>query len=63
MTAPQARPATCHGCVHYRRRFRISRPTTWCARYQQVRDTSCIDYKTKRSAIRAALNFWRASLK
>ena len=64
MTAPESnRPATCAGCIHSRRRFKTARPKAWCSKYKQLRDSSCIDYKTRPAAIKAALNFWRVSLK
>ena len=56
-------PQTCAGCVHARRRLKWSKPKTWCSRYKTLRNERCIDYRTIKRAVAAALNFWRASFK
>lgn len=50
---------TCAGCIHARRRLRISRPRVWCARYEKLHETGCIDYRSKPSAIRQALAYYK----
>ena len=53
----------CTGCASTQRRFRCSKPKLWCTRYHRLATVRCIDYRSKPSAIRAVLNFLRASCK
>lgn len=56
--------ATCAGCEYCQRRFRSAIPRSWCAKYRTPALARCIDYRTKRSAIDAALDYLkRSSLK
>lgn len=57
-------PKDCTGCAHATRRLKFSQPRTWCQRYRQVRDERCIDYRTKTSAVRVAIDYLkRTSIK
>lgn len=52
---------TCAGCIHARRRLKWSRPRIWCARFEKLHEIGCTDYRTKRSAIRSALDYYKRS--
>ncbi len=51
----------CAGCAHAQRRFRSTLPRLWCARYHTPATAKCIDYRTKRTAIAAALDYLKHS--
>ena len=48
---------TCEGCAHTQTRHKFAAPKAYCLRYHQFRVDRCIDYRTKRSAVKAALDY------
>ncbi len=59
-----ANPATCTGCANAQPRFRMSKPALHCLRYHTPAMARCLDYRTQRTAIAAALDYLkRTSLK
>lgn len=51
----------CLGCAHCQRRFCGTTPREWCKRYHRPAAVRCLDYRTKRSAIQAALDYLKRS--
>lgn len=52
---------TCQGCAHTETRLKYSARRAYCKLYHQFRAERCIDYRTKTSAIKAALNFFKSA--
>ena len=52
---------TCAGCIHAARRLKYSKPRRFCQRYHQIRDERCIDYRSKPSAVRIAIDYLKRS--
>jgi hypothetical protein len=52
----------CTGCAYTSRRLKASKPKIWCTRYHRLApEARCIDYRTKTSAIKAAINFFKTA--
>lgn len=52
-----AETATCAGCIYAAQRLKYSKPRRYCQRYHQIRDERCIDFRTKPSAVKVALDY------
>jgi hypothetical protein len=51
----------CTGCSHIALRLKANKPKRWCTRYHRLApEARCIDFRTKPSAIKAAINFFKA---
>ena len=51
----------CTGCAYTTRRLKFSQPRLWCKRYHRLAPAArCIDYRSKASAVDAALKFFKA---
>lgn len=51
----------CTGCAQSQRRFRSTTPRLWCKRYHTPALARCIDYRSKSSAIKAAIDYLKRS--
>lgn len=49
----------CTGCAYTTRRLKASKPKLWCTRYHRMAPGRCLDFRTKPSAIKAALDFFK----
>ena len=51
---------TCWGCQELTYRIkRQNKAQGWCTRYHRPAEPRCLDYRTKRTAIRIALDYLR----